>query len=72
MKPILLSVLLGRNNLLAAIETRRADVVTAMRFTGRRFDGNRRVGQKVVSAMIAALAGRFLILLDSHFKTPRG
>lgn len=41
--------------------------MTAVHFTGRRFDGGRRVGQEVMSAMIAALAGRFLILLDSHF-----
>ena len=65
------SVLLGRHNLLAAVETVRADVVTAVHFTG--FNGGCRVGEEVVSAVIAALAGRFLILLNSHFlNTPRG
>ena len=67
------SVLLGRHNLLAAVETGRADVMTTMRFTGRGFDRGGRVGEEVVSAVIAALAGRFLILLNSHFlNTPRG
>lgn len=38
-----LFVSLGRNHLLAAVETGRADVVTTMHFTGRRFDGGRRI-----------------------------
>lgn len=67
------SVLLGRHNLLAAVETVRADVVTAVHFTGTGFNGGSRVGQEVVSTVIAALAGGFLILLNSHFlNTPRG
>lgn len=67
------SVLLGRHNLLAAVETVRADVVTAVHFTGTGFNGGCRIGEEVVSAVIAALAGRFLILLNSHFlNTPRG
>ena len=68
----LFSVLLGRNNLLAAVKARRADVMTTMSLAGRGLNSQSRVGQEVMSAMIAALAGRFLILLDSHFLTPRG
>ena len=49
-------------------KTGRADVVTAMHFTGRSFDRGGRVGQKVVSTMITALVGGFLVLLNSHGK----
>ena len=63
-----LFVSLRRNHLLAAVETGRADVVTAMHFTGRSFDRGGRVGQKVVSTMITALVGGFLVLLNSHGK----
>lgn len=59
---------LGGDHLLAAVETGRADVVTAMHFTGRRFDRGGRIGQKVVSTVITALAGGFLVLLNSHGK----
>ena len=55
-----LFVLLRRDDLLAAIEACRADVMTAMDFAGRRFDSRRRILQKVMS--------RFLILLNSHGK----
>ena len=41
-----LFVLLRRDDLLAAIEARRADVMTAMDFAGRRFDSRRRILQK--------------------------
>ena len=68
----LFSILLGRNDLLAAVKARRADVMTTMGLAGRGLNSQSRVGQEVMSAMIAALAGRFLILLDSHFLTPRG
>ena len=63
-----LFVSLRRNHLLAAVETGRADVMTAMHFTGRSFDRGGRVGQKVVSTMITALVGGFLVLLNSHGK----
>ena len=63
-----LFVSLRRDHLLAAVETGRADVVTAMHFTGRSFDRGGRVGQKVVSTMITALVGGFLVLLNSHGK----
>ena len=67
------SVLLGRHDLLAAVEAVRADVVTAMNLAGAGFNGGGRVGQEVMSTVIAALAGGFLILLNSHFlNTPRG
>ena len=62
-----LFVLLRRDDLLAAIEARRADVMTAMDF-GRRFDSRRRILQKVMSTTIAATGDRFLILLNSHGK----
>ena len=63
-----LFVSLRRNHLLAAVETGRADVVTMMHFTGRSFDRGGRVGQKVVSTVITALIGGFLVLLNSHGK----
>ena len=63
-----LFVLLRRDDLLAAIEARRADVMTAMDFAGRRFDSRRRILQKVMSTTIAATGDRFLILLNSHGK----
>ena len=61
-----LFVLLRRDDLLAAIEAVRADVMTAMRFAGRRFDSRRRILQEVMSTAIAATGDRFLILLNSH------
>ena len=61
-----LFVLLRRDDLLAAIEACRADVMTAMDFAGRRFDSRRRILQKVMSTTIAATGDRFLILLNSH------
>ena len=63
-----LFVSLRRNHLLAAVETGRADMVTTMHFTGRSFDRGGRVGQKVVSTVITALVGGFLVLLNSHGK----
>lgn len=62
----LLSVALGGDHFLAAVETGRADVVTTMDFTGRRFDSRRRILQEVMSTAIAATGDRFLILLNSH------
>ena len=64
----ILFVSLRRNHLLAAVETGRADVVTTMHFTGRSFDSGGRVGQKVMSTVITALVGGFLVLLNSHGK----
>ena len=54
------------DDFLATIEAVRADVVAKMHFTGLRFDGRSRVRQKVMSTVVAALVGRFLILLNSH------
>ena len=65
---LLFGVVLRSNDLLATVVTGRADVVTAMHFTGRSFDRGGRVGQKVVSTMITALVGGFLVLLNSHGK----
>lgn len=61
-----LFVLLRRDDLLAAIEAGRADVMTAMDLAGRRFDSRRRILQEVMSTAIAATGDRFLILLNSH------
>ena len=63
-----LFVHLRRDHLLAAVETGRADVMTTMRFTGRGFDRGGRVGQKVMSTVITALAGGFFVLLNGHGK----
>ena len=63
----LLFVLLGLDHFLAAVETVRADVVTASHFTSRRFDGECRIGKEIMSATIATAGSRFFILLDSHF-----
>ena len=61
---------LNVDDLLATIEAVRADVVTKMNFTGLRFNSRSRVRQEVMSAMVAALVGRFFILLDCHSNTP--
>jgi hypothetical protein len=45
-------------------------MVTQMRLARRGFHGQRRVAQKIVGAMHAALGRGFLVLLNSHFKTP--
>ena len=63
----LLFVLLRLDHFLAAVETVRADVVTASHFTSRRFDGECRIGKEIMSATIATAGSRFFILLDSHF-----
>jgi hypothetical protein len=44
----------GLNDFLAAVETVRADVVTAMNFTGRRLNGQMRRGEEIMSAVHAA------------------
>jgi len=61
-----LLVVLGLQDLLAAIDATRADVVATMHLAGRRLDGGRRVGQEIVCAMRAALGCGLLVLLDSH------
>ena len=69
----LCSVQLLRHTWSSCVEAVRADVVRLVHVTGSGFNGGCRVGEEVVSAVIAALAGRFLILLNSHFlNTPRG
>ena len=40
--------------------------MTPMGFACCRFDSERRIGQEIVSTVIAALIGRLLILLNSH------
>src|SRR5690606_41503299 len=60
-------IVLGLDDFLAAVVAARADVVTQMRFAGGRLDGQRRIAQRIVRAMHAALRRRLLVLLDSHF-----
>ena len=60
----------GLDDLLAAIVTARADVMTLMHFARRRLDRERRVGEEIVSAVHAALRRGFLVLLDCHMGTP--
>src|SRR3989442_2840279 len=56
----------GLDDLLAAIITARADVMTQMHFARRRLDRERRAGEEIVSAVHAALRRRFIVLLDCH------
>src|SRR2546428_88652 len=61
-----LRVGLGLDDLLAAIVAAGTDVVAQVHLSTHRLDTERRLGQKVVSAVHAALRRRFLVLLDSH------
>ena len=61
---------LNVDHLLTTIKAVRADVVTEVNFTGLRFNSRSRVRQEVMSTVIAALVGRFFILLDCHSNTP--
>src|SRR2546422_3633364 len=60
----------GLDDLLAAIVTARADVMTQMHFARRRLDRERRVAEEIVSTVHAALRRGFLVLLDCHMGTP--
>jgi hypothetical protein len=60
-----LLVVLGLDNLAAPIKAVRAH----MDLAGRRLGGQRRSGEKIVRAVLAASRSRFLILLDSHRNT---
>jgi hypothetical protein len=59
---------LGLGNLLATVETVRADVVTQMNLTRRGFNSQSRRGQEIVRTMHATLGRGLLVLLDSHEK----
>lgn len=61
-----LFVVLGLQHFTAAIKTVRADVMTQVGFTGRRFNGRSRSNQKIVRTVHAALGWGLLILLDCH------
>ena len=63
---LFLVVSLSSDDFLATVETGGRNVMTTMNFAGCRFDSQRRVRQKIVSTVIAALVGRFLVLLNSH------
>src|SRR5437879_13630149 len=60
----------GLDDLLAAIITARADVMTPMHFARRRLDRERRAGEEIVSAVHAALPRTFLVLLHDHTGPP--
>src|SRR6185369_1779530 len=57
---------LGRDDLLAPVEARRADVVAPMHLARHRLDCERRIGERVVRAMHSTLRRRFLVLLNGH------
>ena len=57
---------LGFDNLLAAIKTVRADVMTQVRFAASRFHRQRHIRQEIVRPVHAALGRRFLVLLYGH------
>src|SRR5690606_6927180 len=61
-----LLVVLGLENLAAAVETVGADVVTQVQFARGRLDGRGRVDQCIVRTMHAALRRTFLVLLNGH------
>ena len=61
---------LGLQNLAATIEAGRADVVAQVHFARGGLDRRARGRQRIVRTVHAALGGRLLVLLDSHFETP--
>ena len=61
---------LGLDDFFAPVKTVGADVVAQMHLACDWLDGQRRIGQKVVRAMHAALGRGFLVLLYCHDKTP--
>lgn len=62
---------LGLRNLLAAVETVRADVVTQVRFASGGLDGQGRRGEEIVRAVHATLRRGLLVLLNGHENTPK-
>src|SRR5438552_18907833 len=61
---------LGADDLLAAVEARRADVMAQVVLAGGRLDRHRGRAQVVMRAVHAAPRRRFLVLLDCHGKAP--
>ena len=57
---LFLVVSLSSDDFLTTVKTGGRNVMTTVNFS------QRRVRQKIVSTVIAALVGRFLILLNSH------
>ena len=65
-RTLFLIVSLSGNDFLTTVKTGGRNMMTTMNFAGCRFDSERRIGQEIVSTVIAALIGRLLILLNSH------
>src|SRR5262245_22536343 len=59
---------LGLDDLLAAVETGRRDVVAKVRLAGGGLDRGRRLAEVVVRPVHAALRWRLLVLLNGHLK----
>ncbi len=56
----------GLDDLLAAIKSVRADVMTQVDFTSCRLHRQRRIGQAIMRPAHVALGRRFFVLLDCH------
>jgi len=56
----------GLDYFFTAIKSARADMVAQMSFARCRFDGSRRVGQKIMGTVHTAFGWGLLILLNSH------
>jgi hypothetical protein len=61
-----LLVVFRLQDLATTVKAVRADVVTQVRFAGRRFDGQVRRNQEIVRTVHAALRWGLLVLLNSH------
>ena len=61
---------LGLDDLLAAVEAGRADVMAQVRLAAGRLDRERGRAQVIVRAVHAALGRRLLVLLNCHLTTP--
>src|SRR6188474_1195763 len=59
-------LVLALDDLLAAVVAGRADVMPQVHFARRRLDGERRLGQRIVGAVHAALRRGLAVLWDCH------
>jgi hypothetical protein len=62
------SIAFAFDDLLAAVIPGRADVMAQVDFACSRLDRERRIRQKIVRAVHAALGRRLLVLLDCHIE----